>query len=199
KAFRKAKIQKNPNETYYDIGSAVNLTCEAEINTNLYGIIWYKLDSQGYSTKLKSALNGTGILTLTLNPLSKKNAGRYKCVICRPEVNYYNSRVVSISVKVKPEIQLAESDLFRKGMIINCTLKNADEVNPPQVKYTWFLCDSKSCDVRSAKLKIEKYSLQLNSQSRHEIVYRCIAENAAGYDSQIITVFDQKSRSKSKT
>ena len=49
--------------------------------------------------KLKSALNGTGILTLTLNSLSGKNAGRYECVISRPQVNYYNSRIVDINVK----------------------------------------------------------------------------------------------------
>jgi hypothetical protein len=97
----KAKIQKKPNETYYDVGSYVNLTCEADKNTNLYKIIWYKLDSQGNPIKLKSALNGSahGILTLTLNSLSAQDSGRYKCEVFRPQVNYYNSEFVNISVK----------------------------------------------------------------------------------------------------
>ena len=96
KAYTKARIQKKPNEAYYDIGSNVNLTCEAEKNTNLYKIIWYKHDSQGYSIKLKSALNGPGMLTLTL---SAHDSRSYKCEVLRPEVNYYNSRFVNISVK----------------------------------------------------------------------------------------------------
>ncbi|CAB4030202.1 V-set and immunoglobulin domain-containing 1, partial [Paramuricea clavata] len=189
KAYMKGKIQKKPNEAYYDIGSTVNISCEAEKNTNLYEIIWYKFDSQGYPIKLKSALNGPGILTLTLNSLSAKDSGSYKCEVTRPEVNYYNSRFINISVKVKPEIQLAKTYLFtEKGMIINCSLKNADEVNPPQVKYTWFSCDSASCDEESAKLKIDSYSLRLNSQARAIMKYRCIAQNAAGSDSKIIEV-----------
>ena len=90
-----------PNKAYYDIGSNVNLTCEAEKGTNLYQIIWYKLDSQRNQIELKSALNGPGILTLTLNSVSTKDSGRYKCEIFRPQVNYYNSRFVSINVKAK--------------------------------------------------------------------------------------------------
>ncbi|CAB3995372.1 V-set and immunoglobulin domain-containing 1 [Paramuricea clavata] len=188
KSYMKAKIQKNPNEAYYDIGINANLTCEAEQNTNLYEIIWYKFDSRGYPIKLKSALDGPGILTLTLNSLSAKDSGSYKCEVFRPQVNYYNSQFVNITVKVKPEIQLAATYLFKKGMIINCSLKNTDEVNPPQVKYTWFSCDSASCDEESAKLKIESYSLRLNSQARIAMKYRCIAINAAGSDSKIIEV-----------
>ncbi|CAB4029960.1 basement membrane-specific heparan sulfate proteoglycan core, partial [Paramuricea clavata] len=99
KAYREAEIQKRPNKAYYDIGSNVNLTCEAEKGTNLYKIIWYKLDSQGNLIELKSALNGPGILTLTLNNVSTKDSGRYKCEVFRPQVNYYNSRFVSINVK----------------------------------------------------------------------------------------------------
>ena len=109
KAYRKAKIEKNPNITYYDVGSSVNLTCEAEKNTNLYEIIWYKSDSQRNMITLKSALNGPGILTLTLNPLSKENAGSYTCVISRPQVNYYSSRVVKITLKGKISKLIASS------------------------------------------------------------------------------------------
>ena len=96
----KAEIQKKPNKTYYDIGSNVNLICEAGKNTNLYKIIWYKLDSQGKPMKKKSvALNGPGILTLTLNSLSVKDSGSYKCEVFRPQVNYYNSEFASINVQ----------------------------------------------------------------------------------------------------
>ena len=96
-----AYIKKKPNATCYDVGSIIHLTCEAEKNTNLYEIIWYRYDSQGNLITLKSALNGPGILTLTLNPLSKETAGSYKCVISRPQVNYYSSRVVNITLKAK--------------------------------------------------------------------------------------------------
>ena len=99
KAYREADIKKNPNITYYDVGSNVILTCEAEKDTNLYEIVWYKLNPQGNLIKLKSALNGPGILTLTLNSLSEKNAGSYKCVVSRPQVNYHNSKFVNIRMK----------------------------------------------------------------------------------------------------
>ena len=98
-AHREAKIEKKPNKEYYDIGSNVNLSCEAEKDTNLFEIVWYKLDSQGNLIKLKSAHNGPGILTIKLNSLSKENAGSYKCVISRPQVNYYNFQFASINVK----------------------------------------------------------------------------------------------------
>ena len=98
-AQRKAKIKKVPNREYYDDGSNVTLTCEAEKNTNLYEIKWYKLDSLGYPIIQKSELNGTGMLTLTMNSLSKENTGKYKCVISRPQVNYYNAQFVNITVK----------------------------------------------------------------------------------------------------
>ena len=96
---REAKIKRKPNYSYYDDGSNVNLTCEAEKNTNLYEITWYKPDSQGNPVKLKSERNGTGMLTLTLASLSKKDTGQYTCVISRPQVNYRNARFVDITVK----------------------------------------------------------------------------------------------------
>jgi hypothetical protein len=99
KAYRKAKIQTKPNETYYNIGSNVNLTCEAEKNTNLYEIVWYKLDSQRTPIELKSARNGPGILTLSLKSLSAKDSGIYMCVVSRPQINYNNSQSVNINVE----------------------------------------------------------------------------------------------------
>ena len=99
KAYRKAQIELKPNKTYYDVDSNVNLTCEADVNTDLYKIIWYKRDLQGKLSKLKSALNASGILTLILNSLTAQDSGTYKCEISRPEVNYYNSQLVNITVK----------------------------------------------------------------------------------------------------
>ena len=96
---------------------------------------------------------------------------------------------------VKPEIQTYIRQYhFKKGMIINCTLKNPHEVNPPNVSYTWFLCDT-GCDVDRAKLIVNSSSLQLTSHSRAAMEYRCIAKNAAGSDSKIIKVIDSRSKS----
>ena len=90
----------NPNKAYHDVGSNVNLTCEAGRNTNLYEIVWYKLlDSQGNLLWLKSALHGPGILTLTLNSLKAKDSGRYMCGVYRPQVNYHNWQSVTVNVK----------------------------------------------------------------------------------------------------
>ena len=85
---------------------------------------------------------------------------------------------------------------FKKGMIINCTLKNAD-INPPQVNFTWYSCGTSTCNEKSTKLRSESYSLQLDSQSQSPMIYRCKAENAAGSDYQDIEVIGQ-SESESK-
>ena len=91
---------------------------------------------------------------------------------------------------------MEELYIFKKGMKINCLLKNANEVKPPQVNYTWFSCDSDNCDDDSNwKLKRKSYSLILNSQTRENMKYRCRAKNAAGQDSKVITVFDANSKS----
>ena len=85
---------------------------------------------------------------------------------------------------------------FKKGMIINCTLEKVD-VNPPQVKYTWYSCGTSKCNEKNAKLKSDSYSLELDSQSKSPMNYRCKAENAAGSDYQDIEVIGQ-SESESK-
>jgi hypothetical protein len=96
---------------------------------------------------------------------------------------------------VKPELaKLENTYIFKKGKMINCTLKNAKEVIPPQVTYTWFSCDNVSCDVESVKR--EQYSLPLNSQARTDMFYKCIAKNAAGSDSWIIDVYNPEGMSK---
>ena len=94
-------------------------------------------------------------------------------------------------------IQLEKLYEFKKGMIINCSLKNADEVKPPQVNYTWFSCESGNCDDETNwSLERKSYSLKLNSQTRENMKYRCIAENAAGRDFEDITVFNPNSKLK---
>ena len=93
-------------------------------------------------------------------------------------------------------IQLEELYIFKKGMKINCSLKNSDEVKPPHVNYTWSSCDSDNCDDDANwKLKNKSYSLILNSQTREDMKYRCTAKNDAGQDSKVITVFDAHSKS----
>ena len=85
-----------------------------------------------------------------------------------------------------------ETRVFRKGDALNCTLRNAGEVQPPQVKYTWFSCDHiNDCDENRMKFKVESYSFELKSQTQAVKKYRCIATNAAGSDSKIVTVINQ--------
>ena len=94
------KIQIEPNERYYNIGSSVNLTCEAGKNTNLYEITWYKLHSGLEDMQLGSTSGAglsNGILTVTLTALLY--TGVYKCVVSRPQVNHYSSKTVNINVK----------------------------------------------------------------------------------------------------
>ena len=66
-------------------------------------------------------------------------------------------------------------------MIINCTLKR---VNPPEVNYTWYSCDTANCGKDIAKWKPESrnYSLRIANQIKAEMKYRCIAINVAGKD-----------------
>ena len=72
-------------------------------------------------------------------------------------------------------------------MMINCTLKTSD-VNPKEVNYTWFSCNSPdTCHPLS-----KSSSLQLNSQPNPETEYICKATNGAGSDNQSITVYKTK-------
>ena len=77
-------------------------------------------------------------------------------------------------------------------MIINCSLKNAKEVEPRHVNYTWSSCDNDNCnDKANWRLKLKSYSLKLNSQTREMMKYQCTAKNAAGQDSKVIKIVDQ--------
>ena len=88
---------------------------------------------------------------------------------------------------------MAEGYVFKKGVIINCTLKNAEEVNPQQVNYTWFWCAS-DCDGDRPhwKLKSKSYFLQVDRKPAGVFgtPYRCKAENAAGSDSKTTDVYN---------
>ena len=90
---------------------------------------------------------------------------------------------------VKPDIEIQDKSwFFRKGMIINCTLKRA---NPPEVNYTWYLCDAAECDNNSAQWKLysQGYSLRIDRQLKTDVKYRCMARNDVGKDeSSTITV-----------
>ena len=91
---------------------------------------------------------------------------------------------------MKPVIALAPTHVFKKGMIINCTLAEGD-INPRQVNYTWYSCGTSKCSGKNPKL-IASYALHLTeSQSASEMNYRCEAANAAGSDYQDIKVVQQ--------
>ena len=75
-------------------------------------------------------------------------------------------------------------------MVINCTLKK--EVNPREVNYTWFSCDSANCDKVS-----DSSLLRLNSIQKTEMKYQCRAKNDAGSANISIEVFKTE-RSNSK-
>ncbi len=86
--------------------------------------------------------------------------------------------------------------IFKKGFNITCKLKNPHEVNPPEVTYTWFSCDSDSCE--NVKIVTKSQSLKLNSLPRPTMKYQCMAKNAAGNDSTTIHVVRQGSKCKAR-
>ena len=69
-------------------------------------------------------------------------------------------------------------------MVINCTLKK--EVNPREVNYTWFSCDSANCDKEVSDSSL----LRLNSIQNPEMKYQCRAKNDAGSANISIEVFE---------
>ncbi|CAB4031722.1 ---NA---, partial [Paramuricea clavata] len=86
----------------------------------------------------------------------------------------------------KPEINMDKTYKFQKGTVIDCAIKRA---NPPEVNYTWYSCDIPICSERSWKF-VKKYpTLQLASQLKPDMKYKCEAKNAAGTASKIIDVF----------
>ena len=97
---KRPKIQIKPNKKYYNVGSNVNLTCEAEKDTNLYDITWYKVHS-GWKDMQLGSTPGAGLSqgTLTVTLTSLLSTGVYKCVVSRPKVNYFSSELVIINIK----------------------------------------------------------------------------------------------------
>ena len=75
-------------------------------------------------------------------------------------------------------------------MIINCTLEKGD-INPTQVNFTWYLCDTSKCYKK--KLISESYSLHLKNQPKPEMNYRCEAKNDAGNANKNIVVQKRES------
>ena len=94
---------------------------------------------------------------------------------------------------VKPVISLCPTHIFKKGMIINCTLESFD-INPPQVNFSWYSCGTSKCNEKSAKLISESYSLRLDSQSTSMMNYLCKAQNAAGSAYKDIEVHRSESK-----
>ena len=85
--------------------------------------------------------------------------------------------------------------VYKKGMIINCTLAKVD-INPPQVNYTWYSCGPSKCNKKNLELISKSNSLRLESQSMPLRNYRCKAENAAGSAYQDLVVMQLANISK---
>lgn len=88
---------------------------------------------------------------------------------------------------VKPEIKMETNYEFKRAMIINCTLKTR-EINPKEVSYMWFPCDSlDTCDKDPLT---KSSSLHLDNQPNNKAKYICKATNDAGSDTETITVLN---------
>ncbi|CAB3997544.1 vascular endothelial growth factor receptor 2-like [Paramuricea clavata] len=96
-----------------------------------------------------------------------------------------DSETFQLEVYVKPEISMQTIYRFKEGMIINCSLKRS---NPPEVKFTWYSCNTPNCGEKSQNLS-EKSFLRLDSQPKSVMKYQCKVKNAAGSASEIIEVF----------
>ena len=81
---------------------------------------------------------------------------------------------------------MQEKMIFTKGMFLNCTV---NEVNPPQVDYTWHSCYTRKCDDKSWKLETKSSFLRLDILPKSEMTYRCTAQNAAGSASKEVKMF----------
>ena len=93
-------VRKEPNQTFYDIGGSVNLTCSAGM---LYDIEWYRLNSTESlkKEKLKSQDDYEIIKlykVLRLKNMYEQNV-TYKCQIIRHPLNYRSNKFVNIQLK----------------------------------------------------------------------------------------------------
>ena len=108
----------------HDLHGKVKLICTLDNSTgkvgrydiSWYTLEWYKLGSNGHWTKetgpnvkklrfLPRGPKPKGLypgLYLSLDRLTMKAEGIYKCVVRRNRVNYYDFQLVSIMLKGKP-------------------------------------------------------------------------------------------------
>ena len=77
--------------------------------------------------------------------------------------------------------------IFKENKTINCTIMK-DDLNPPEVSYTWFSCDTSECNKQNRKPISSVKSLTLSNQTRPQMKYRCEAKNKAGSSIQDILV-----------
>ena len=101
---------------------------------------------------------------------------------------------------VKPEIEIKQTSLqFQKGIKINCTLKNSHDVNPKEINYTWFSCNSPDMcdkDLTIIRKSSPNSMVVINDQSAQTMKYLCKAENEGGSDTATIDVFNFQTNSK---
>ncbi|XP_028411440.1 hemicentin-1-like [Dendronephthya gigantea] len=110
----------------------------------------------------------------------------YKCNASNAYGN--DSKMFQLQVHVAPVIiNMQERMIFTKGMLINCTV---NEVNPPEIDYTWYSCYTRNCDDKDWKFESKTSSLRLDRLLKPEMTYRCTAQNAAGKASKKVTVFN---------
>ena len=91
-------VKKEPNQTLYDIGASVKLTCSAGW---LYVIEWYEQDANAHWRKI-SKTKGDDNKMFETGKLKKNNT--YKCEIERNPMNYRSFKLVDIKLKGKRTI-----------------------------------------------------------------------------------------------
>lgn len=97
---------------------------------------------------------------------------------------------------VKPEIEMESSSYkFVAGMEIKCTLKT--KINPPEVNFTWFSCESANCNKEHLTAISDSSLLRLDGIQNPQMRYLCRATNLAGSANISIDVFSTE-RSNSK-
>ena len=110
KAYLKAFVIKEPDETLYDINSKVKLICTFDKNKqkeskNYFELAWYKLDSDGQrESKPLKVQKREDRLYLLLGPLTQEAEGTYECAVTRRIVNHYDFKLVRIKLKGKPNV-----------------------------------------------------------------------------------------------
>ena len=101
---------------------------------------------------------------------------------------------------VKPKIEIKRTSFpFEKGMKINCTLKNSHDVNPKEISYTWFSCNSPDMcdkDLTTIRKSSPNFMMVIDDQSAQTMRYLCRAENEGGSDNATIDIYKLQMNSK---